>query len=204
MAKDVMITYDTLYEIFRREKYQAELQNLDPNFFKEITNYLSEKESILQSQKTKDNIFSSSEIQKTKKQIESIKKIFKELYEKRESKIVQLALICSRTSQETKPISSLLPEEKQFYEQIVNLLNTYRDKILQNLLETKLPDMEKAKDIKADEEKTKLIRILNPLPKFLGTDLKTYGPFEEEDLASLPSKIADLIVEKKRAEEIKL
>ena len=64
--------------------------------------------------------------------------------------------------------------------------------------------MEKAKDIKADEEKTKLIRILNPLPKFLGTDLKTYGPFEEEDLASLPSKIADLIVEKKRAEEIKL
>ena len=62
---------------------------------------------------------------------------------------------------------------------------------------------EKAKDIKIELEKTKLLRILHPIPQFLGTDLKVYGPFEEEDVISLPSDVANVIVEKKRAEEIK-
>jgi len=202
MSKEVIITYEALYEIFRREKYQAELQKLDPTFFTEITKYISEKEEILSSQKQKDSIFASAEIQKTKKQIENIRKILKELYEKRETKILQLALVSSRTSPDAKSLPALLPEEKQLYEQLINHLNHYRESILHAVLEAKMPIMEKTKDIKIDEEPTKLIRILHPIPRFLGTDLKTYGPFEEEELIALPKAIADVIVDKKRAEEV--
>ena len=73
MADDI-ITYETLYEILRREKYNQELQTLDKEFFKNTTTYLNEKESILESQKQKSSIFSATEINKTKKQIENIKK----------------------------------------------------------------------------------------------------------------------------------
>ena len=203
MSKEVIITYETLYELFRREKYQTEIQKLDPDFFKEITKYLTEKEAILNSQKQKESVFSSLEVQKTKKQIENIQKIIKELYEKRESKIMQLAIICSRTSLEIKQLPALLPEEKQLYEQIINDLNLFRDKILHKILNAKLPEAEKAKDIKIEQESTKLVRVLSPIPKFLGTDLKTYGPFEEEDMIALPAKIAEVMIEKKRAEEMK-
>lgn len=204
MVKEVIITYETIYEIFRKEKYQTELQKLDPDFFNEVVKYLNEKKGILQSQQNKDSIFSSFEIKKTAKQIESIQKILKELYERRESKIIQLALICSRTCPDASHLPFLLPEEKEFYEKIISDLNFFRNKILNNLLNSnKLEETDKPKDIKDEALKMKLIKTLYPLPKFVGIDLKTYGPFEEEEIVALPDKIADLIISKKRAEEIK-
>ena len=41
------------------------------------------------------------------------------------------------------------------------------------------------------------------MPKFVGRDLEVYGPFEEEDIANLPGEIADILILKNRAEEIK-
>ena len=93
----VVITYDTLYEILRREKFKKELQKLDDNFFDNTLNYLNDKSKIYESQKEKDSIFSS-EFKKTEKTLENTKKILKELYEKRESKIIMLALFSSRTA----------------------------------------------------------------------------------------------------------
>ena len=57
MDREVIITYDTLYEILRREKYRPELQSLEPTFFKDVTKYIEEKKSILDSQQKKDSIF---------------------------------------------------------------------------------------------------------------------------------------------------
>ena len=63
---DVIITYETLYELLRKEKYRTELQKLDPEFFKHVVTYLNEKEAIIASQSQKQNIFASSELDKTK------------------------------------------------------------------------------------------------------------------------------------------
>ena len=51
---EVIITYETLYELLRKEKIRTELQNLDPEFFKHVVTYLNDKEAILQSQSKKD------------------------------------------------------------------------------------------------------------------------------------------------------
>ena len=69
MDKDVVITYETLFEILRREKIRPDLQPLNENFLKDVVNYLSEKQSILDSQMKKVSVFSSSETQKTQKEI---------------------------------------------------------------------------------------------------------------------------------------
>lgn len=193
-----IITYENLYEILRREKYEKELQKIDESFFKSIISYIKEKEELLK----KTTPFAS-EIEKTRKQIENTRKIIKEIYEKRENKIIQLALFCSRLNEKQSP--SLLKEERPFYESLVDIFNQSRKNILFNVLSSNLPviEYEKPKELKIVQETTRLIRFLHAIPKFVGTDLNIYGPFEAEDIASLPKEIADLLIEKKRAEEIK-
>jgi len=53
-------------------------------------------------------------------------------------------------------------------------------------------------------EGIKSVRFIKPVPKFLGSEMETYGPFEENDIASLPSKIANILVKKNRAEEMQI
>ena len=204
MSEEIIITYETLYELLRREKTRPELQILEPKFFRDVTHYIQEKNEILKSQQEKDSIFAPIEAKKTKKQVEQIQKILKELYEKRESKITQLALIASRTDQE-KNMASMLPEEAELYKEIIKHLNLARKGILYNLLSGKLPEIEKPKDIKTlnqPKNKNKIIRITNPIPKFMGLDLKTYGPLEKEDILNINYEVADLLIKKEKAEEL--
>lgn len=53
------------------------------------------------------------------------------------------------------------------------------------------------------EEQPVLIRIITPVPQFLDENGEVIGPFHEEDIVSLPSKIASILIKKGRAEELK-
>lgn len=199
---DKIITYETIYEILRKEKHEPDIQKLSESFFQEVITYLKEKQAIVDTQKKQDSIFSN-EIEKTEKQIINIKKILKELYEKRENKIIQLSLFNSRTNQSIDN-SSLLPEEQELFNTLIKNLNLYRNGILSRLINTKLPKIIKPKDIKIkNDDSTTLIRFLHPVPKFLGEDLKVYGPFLDQDIANIPSRAAQVLLNKKRAQEIK-
>ncbi|MBS3171429.1 hypothetical protein J4449_02340 [Candidatus Woesearchaeota archaeon] len=211
-----IITYESLYELLRNEKSEKDLQKIDPNFFQAVIKYLEEKEAILESQKNKDSLFSK-ESEKTQKQLENIRKILREIYEKRESKIVQYGLLSSRFNEDTP--GNMHDEEVKFYNELKNILNKYRKGILSNLISKKLPAVEKsflekappktesleenkAIEIKETENKIKMVRFLQAVPQFIGDDLILYGPFENEDIASLPKDIANLLFKKNRAEEI--
>lgn len=194
---DVIITYETLYELLRREKSRKELQKLDIDFFQRVTSYLKEKNSILKSQK--DTEIFTSEKQKTEKQIQNIKKIIQQLFEKRQSKIIETAIFSSRSKKpSTTLIINMLPEEKELHNNILEILNKNKEEILINLLNGKNP---KAKTLKS-ENLNILVRFLEAVPKFIGLDNTTYGPFEKEDISNLPSKIANIIIKKNRAEKI--
>lgn len=206
MDQNIVITYETLYELLRREKYRPELQKLDENFFNNVVKYIEEKTEILASQRKKVSIFASTEIVNTQKQLDNINKILKELYEKRETKILQIALFSSRTNVSVNDTESMLPEEKEFYEAIKGVLNDYRMGILYKVLEKKLPKIE-PKDIKRDKknsDKVKLVRFVSAIPQFVGNDMQEYGPYETEDIANLPLKVANVLIRKNRAKEIKI
>ncbi|MEK6835531.1 MAG: hypothetical protein AABX55_00725 [Nanoarchaeota archaeon] len=189
---DNVISYEILYDILRREKSKPELQKLDKTFFNDFKAYLKEKLLLLESQKQKSSIFAQKEIEKTQKQIDNVKKLIKELYEKRESKIINLALSAAKTNNIKE--DNLLEEEKELFNNIVVVLKNSK-KALDNVFEKELP-----KEIKSEE--TRLIRFIQAVPKFIGDDLNEYGPFEEEYIASLPIKVADLLIKNKRAEPI--
>jgi len=198
-----VITYETLYELLRKEKYNQTLQELDKDLFKNVITYLEEKERLI-TQSPKDSTFSK-EISNTRKQVENAKKLIKELYERRENKIIQFAVLSSRSG--TKENCPLLPEEEKFYADIVTVFSKYRKDILENILKMKHPlikEPEPPKTIKTEEKQplNKLIRFIQPTPQFVTPDLQIYGPFEKEDVSHLPEKIANTLIKKKRAEEI--
>lgn len=199
---EVIITYENLYEILRREKYRTELQRLDKTFYSDVIKYLNEKEAILSSQSSKNNIFASSELEKTRNQLKNIRSILKELYEKRESKIIQAALFASRSNM-AQDTSMMLIEEESFYNELNALFSDYKNNILINLLQNKLPSLreKEQKDLKTpDKTDTIAIKIVANVPQFIGPDINTYGPFEIGEIIHINNNIADILLRNKQAE----
>lgn len=199
-----VITYETLYELVRKEKYNQTIQEINKDFFKNVIKYLEEKERLI-TQSPKDSTFSK-EIINTRKQVENAKRLIKELYERRESKIIQFALLASRSS--TKENVPLLPEEQKLYTDVSNVFDKYRREILEQMLNNQPPSIkepEPPKTIKTEEKQpeNKLVRFTHPTPQFMTPDLSVVGPFEKEDISFIPEKIANTLIKKKRAEEIK-
>ncbi|MFC1697856.1 hypothetical protein ACFL1H_05960 [Nanoarchaeota archaeon] len=245
---DIKITYETLFELLRSEKNREPLQKVDDQFYENLVEYLIEKIKILNNPSDKTDLFSITEKTKTEKQINNVMSILKELYERREKKIINIALNKSRTNSDLIDVSNMLNEEKNLFEILVNILSNCREGILSNLLKGKVPDIKIKCDtnnniiqidrnkgqtiepensqenkqentqISEDKQENKQedkqdstqenvqdmikVRFLDQVPKFVGKELEVYGPFEDKDEADLPADIANLLVEKGRAESI--
>lgn len=209
----VVITYETIFELLRREKDRGALQKLEKTFFQDILDYLKEKKEIMVNQES--TITSPEEKKKNEKQFENIKKLIREFYDRREKKIVNLAIDKSRTDSDLIDTSNLLEEEKIFFDKIEGLLKYNRVNVLYRLLDLEIPKPQEDikerkeektvdnKDVAAEEKSTLMVRFIHAVPKFIGKELEEYGPFEEEEISNLPRDIARVLIEKGRAEEIK-
>ena len=132
--KEINITYETLFDFLRREKSREELQDLGKTFSQDVVNYLEEKRKILTEDKGTLDTFSAEEKEKTKVQLENIKKILRELYERREKKILSIALYKSREPSTLVNTSVMVEYEGDFFNKTVELLNKYRGEILMSML----------------------------------------------------------------------
>jgi DNA replication initiation complex subunit (GINS family) len=225
-AKEMIITYETLFDLLKRERDRVELQRLEPEFFANVLSYLREKRSFAQQQEAA----SYDERMKSQRELDNIRKLIKELYDRREKKIVLLAIDQSRTKSNLVDYSHMLKEERELFEQLTKILDTFREGVLGNVLNEKLPAIYTALDEKrvttgshpvlehtpssssesasstdaahAGEKPTTLVRFLHPVPKFVGPELEEYGPFAEDDIASLPREVAEVLLGKGRVEEI--
>ncbi len=209
-TKEINITYEILFELLRKEKDTADLQKLESTFFNDFVDYLNEKKKMLNKE---DALFSYDEKKKVEKQIDNARRIIKGIYERREKKILNIALTKSRTKSDVIDTSSFLENEKKFFDEIVKVLDVFRNEVIDNIIDGKqisTSTIEKEKINKTDEnvqnkkkiENIKLVRFLYSVPKFVGKELEEYGPFEKEDIANLPGDIADILIGKGRAEEI--
>jgi len=190
MGDEINITFETLYDLLRREKGKEELQKLEPGFYREVVEYLQEKNRLLEKKSTDDDLFSVGEKDKLEAELRNIKRILKEIYDKREKKIIEMALNKSRTGSNIIDTSALLEEEKKIYNNLVEIFDKFRVSILFNIFKGQSPVLPQDQPVEAKpeprqeqpqeedtENKTK-IRIISPIPKFISPDLKVYGPFE--------------------------
>ncbi|MEK6920829.1 MAG: hypothetical protein AABX82_03015 [Nanoarchaeota archaeon] len=135
----VAITYETLFDILRMEKRREDLQELQKTFFQDAVHYLKQKKEILIKKEHESGIDRVDEVKKIMIQYENIQKILKEIYERRERKILLMALNKSRTRMSTLNVDVLLPQEYEFYEQLIRLLDAYRGDVAEKVIKGFLP-----------------------------------------------------------------
>lgn len=194
---EINITFESLFDILRAEKSSEELQKLPDSFVSNVVDYLKEMHSILES--SKDNL----EKQETSDKISNAKEIITEIYDRREKKIVEIAINKARIESAVIDTSALLKEEEIFYNCIIEVLKKSRNDYLFKILNMESPETSSVAQcdmIKEEAPKSMMVRFKNSVPKFLGKEGEIYGPYEEDDMASFPSEIAEILVKKGRAE----
>ena len=211
----IKITLETLYDLLRNERKREDLQKLPDGFFVDVIYYLKEKQHLLEHTRKQDEIFAIGEQQKLEYELRSIQRILKQVYELREKKIIEIALNKSKTGSDIIDISALVLEEKEFYEEILHVLDTYRRGILLTLLKCELPSVKQQRitqhpipepprlDSPTDETRKILesckVKFIHPVPRFIWKDLKEYGPFDLGESTEIFPEVADLLVRKGRA-----
>lgn len=227
---EVRITYEALFDLLRRERNREELQTLDKTFYNDVLTYLSEKKALLEQQQTGNPYETNAEAERTRIQFHNIKKILKELYDRREKKLVTLALNTVRTGTNVIDRNKLLAEETLLFDDLARTFTRYRQEVLDQLLRQTAPfggvtpqsrpvPNLKAHDSpmktpttnenqlpkKTEEKETtqgQKIKFTKAVPRFAGAADKVYGPYAAGDEATLPTKIASVLVRKGRAEEV--
>jgi DNA replication factor GINS len=173
------LSYDELRKIQARERASPVLQSIPEGFYASVMKLISKKNEGLKSS------FSLTEA----REYESILKVAEDIHERRMQKIVLRAMKSGGGQEEI----ALTGEEAELFEKISKAVSEDREGF---------NGMIGGKESKAGEERIKRIKILKNLPKFVGTDLKVYGPFKEGEMIELPEKEAQLLVNRGIAEQI--
>jgi DNA replication initiation complex subunit (GINS family) len=209
----VSINFETLFEILRLEKRREELQELPDAFYENVKEYITEKKKILQIAKT--NLFSEEEINKTEKQLSNIYKILDELYNRRETKIVNLAMMKSKSETNSALHFPLSKEEMPFFNQLKEIFVEQKKTILGRFKKepsevlkkthlktstTNLPLNSTPTTITNNEHNSELkkvkITLTSDVPKFLGKDREIYGPYQKGQSIELSKDIANLLIKR--------
>ncbi len=225
--QEIVISYETLYEILKREKNREEAQKLPKNFVNEVSDYISKFRLSLNKKKREVNSFEGVELKKDENRLSNLVGLVSDLYQRREKKIISMALTKSRTGAKLADVAYLTDEEKDFYNALVNILDRYRGTLLKKMIASEseveeaalVSDSEKLDLVDSNKddvenkpkggdeseqksEKKRMVRFLHAVPKFYDKDMNVLGPFEEDDIASLPSSIVDIFLKKERVEVI--
>jgi DNA replication initiation complex subunit (GINS family) len=218
--ENIKITLETLYDLLRNEKKKGDLERLENSFFVDVVSYLREKKALLEIKNEGDELFAAGEREKVEYELRSIKRILKEIYEKREKKIIDIAINRSRTGSDIIDTNSMLREEKVFYQNVLSVFDKHRSGVLLNLFKGDLPDIATTKtaiEEKKDEIKEELkeslaefeeqkqiakIKFIHPMPSFVWKDMKVYGPYDKGEEIEIFTEVANLLIRKGRAENI--
>ena len=151
---EIKITYETLFDVLRRERSREELQKLDDTFFDDVAEYLKEKKAILEQSSDQSELFKASEAEKTRIQLHNIRKILKELYEARERKIINRAVNKVKTGSEMIDTSAFLIQEQSLFQDMADLLTKYRQEILIGLVNGDAPKSKEREEINKQNKET--------------------------------------------------
>ncbi len=169
---EIKITLESLYDLLRNEKKREDLQKLEGTFFIDVVMYLKEKQALLESKQKSTELFAIGDREKLEYELRSIKRILKEFYEKREKKMLEIALNKSRTGSDIIDTSAMLSMEREFYHKILRTLDDFRWGILQHLWRGELPNLPEQRKLEVGVEKEpekKEVKPEQPRPTVMPT-----------------------------------
>ena len=208
---DEEISYRTLRKIQQMEKNTSILIDLDNNFYKNLKNYIFDLNKHLKSESNEHKKKMLDE------EIENTKKIIINIYEQREKKILLTAISKARGG--TPDLNNMVSIEKTFFDSILNLINSFRNNVLENkkIIEEKKEESDKeiteiTKENKIIENKNEIkslknntlnpiVRVIKDIPNFIGTDAKRYS-LKKNDVVSLPKDMQEMLSKRKVVEKL--
>lgn len=210
------ISFEYLFDLLRKERDNGELIYLPQNFYLQVVEYLKSKQELLSQQKTSSYLTDGDAI---KKQLLSIRKVLKELYDRREHKIFELAANKAKTGSEIVDLGHLTEEEKQLFNEVYKTLLSFRGQLVFDVFAGKTPKVskiaqdekqkeynfeQKVEEIKENfnEDKEVKVKILRNIPKFLSKDSDVFGPFNQDQEVALPNSVAQALIKKGHAQDI--
>lgn len=167
------ITYMLLRDIQQRESSSPKLSQVEPDFYQKLKIFIDEK---------KCNAFSSNSMMKIR-EYENIQKIVAAIKEKREEKILLMALRGEKIN------GYITHEEKILFDKIQLTLMEFRKMINEN----------EEKKCEATELKVKIIKDIEA---YKGLDGNTYGPYKQDEIVSLPKAEVEWLMKAKMAEMV--
>ena len=163
------INYKKLRKIQQLEKTSSSLTKINNDFYFKLSDYLKNLEKITKAENdpNRKKLFYD--------EIENTKKIALNIYELREKKLVQSAL--SKVRGGNPDIKNVINLEKKLFETISQQINNFRKNILEKqsnqVEDSKVLRDKLNKNMRTDNKKT-IVRVLENIPEFIGTDMKTY------------------------------
>ncbi len=175
-----------MYELWKKERENAELQRLPKNFCGKITDYLKKlkvENRMLDKKTVKAQLLDT--------EVSNFKVMIKELFSLRYKKIREKVFSLEPISRDI-----LSEQEKKMYEAVLPLAESYcvfSKDILRGHLSVLSQEM---------KQQIYVLRFVQEIPALVGSDMKTYGPFMPEDVATLPKENARIFLKRKMAVKV--
>jgi DNA replication factor GINS len=178
--------YNELYEAWRKEMENEEIQILPKDFYVRLADYvrkMREESRMLDKKTTRAKLM--------EREFKNVKTLIKKLLQLRYKKSLDNA----KTGKPV-PKDHLTEEEERLYAEIPPLVESYQA-LFKEISRGRLPGMKSKKKAKG-----MVMRFLKEVPEIVGADMKTYGPFKAEDVATLPVENAKALIKQEVAVEV--
>jgi len=173
---------DDLYRIWKTEKNEKTLQRLPTSFYSEVSKILCDSKAAVNA-RGQDRTHAAV----SKKEFMILQRLGKEIAETRMRKIVEAVM-----SRQDRLTETLPKEEAEFAKQVaIHVGDYYRliDELAERSVITEEKDLTEPFEVRLE-----VVRFLSDFPAIIGVDLKTYGPFKAEDVATLPAENASVLI----------
>ena len=200
------ISYRLLRKIQKREQNSPKLSELRYSFYKNVSEYIQSLEKRLDDEKNqqKQRIL--------EEEIENSKKIFLNIYEQREKKILLAAISKARGGKPS--LENTADIEKELFDKILETVNSSRNNVLvkknENIAVEKDDEPKEIEKKENEESEGKkidnnnpVIRINNDVPEFIGTDKKKYK-LRKDDILSASPDLCKILCKRNISKEIEM
>jgi DNA replication initiation complex subunit (GINS family) len=178
--------YSELYETWQKELQDPELVALPSDFYSRIARYLRvlrEEGRMIDRRTLKASL--------VRREMRNVKRMIAELVQLRHGKIVRSI----GTGAQIK-LDVLTAEEQKLCANFPSFSEAFRS-LSRDILRGSPPKMGTARQ----EHRRLVLRFLKDTPAIVGSDMKMYGPFQVEDVASLPVDNGRILVKQGLAVE---
>jgi DNA replication factor GINS len=180
--------YNELYETWKRELESADLGRLPSDFYSKVADYLRrlrEESRMLDRRTAKASLLG--------KEMLNVKLMVRGVIKTRYRKLVRQV-----AKGEKAPTEFLTPEEERIYKGVSPFAEAFQS-FTRDILRGHLPNARAEK-----QRRTTALRFLKDVPAIIGADMKTYGPFKTEDIASLPIENAKILTKQGLAANVEV